>query len=79
MVYALCVSQKRRLAYHKCPKGYKKKDGKCVKMAEVGERGGIRRSKKAPKSDTPNPKPKGKGTAKGDASTTISIKDTKTN
>lgn len=46
------------MAYHKCPKGYKKKDGKCVKMAEVGERGGIRRSKKAPKSDTPNPNPK---------------------
>ena len=48
-------------------------------MAEVGERGGIRRSKKAPKSDTPNPKPKGKGTAKGDASTTrgakVSMKD----
>ena len=57
------------LGYHKCPKGYKKKDGKCVKMAEVGERGGIRKSPKAPKSDTPNPKPKGKGTAKGDAST----------
>ena len=57
------------LGYHKCPKGYKKKDGKCVKMAEVGERGGIRKSPKAPKSDTPNPKPKGKGTARGDAST----------
>ena len=57
------------LGYHKCPKGYKKKDGKCVKMAEVGERGGIRKSPKAPKSDTPNPNPKGKGTAKGDAST----------
>ena len=57
------------LGYHKCPKGYKKKDGKCVKMAEVGERGGIRKSPKAHKSSTPNPKPKGKGTAKGDAST----------
>ena len=57
------------LGYHKCPKGYKKKDGKCVKMAEVGPRGGIRKSPKAPKSDTPNRNPKGKGTAKGDAST----------
>ena len=65
------------MAYHKCPKGYKKKDGKCVKMAEVGERGGIRRSKKAPKSDTPNPSPKGKGTAKGDASTTRGAKVSK--
>tara|TARA_R100001082_G_scaffold10736_1_gene5884 strand:- start:411 stop:1997 length:1587 start_codon:yes stop_codon:yes gene_type:complete len=60
---------KEDLAYHKCPKGYKKKDGKCVKMAEVGPRGGIRKSPKAPKSDTPNRNPKGKGTAKGDAST----------
>ena len=39
-------------------------------MAEVGERGGIKESKKAPKSDTPNPDPKGEGTAKGDASST---------
>jgi hypothetical protein len=61
---------------YKCPKGYKKdyKKHKCVKMtekelAEVGERGGIRKSPKAPKSDTPNKNPKGKGTAKGDAST----------
>ena len=38
-------------------------------FAEIGERGGIRESKKAPKSDTPNPNPKGEGTAKGDAST----------
>lgn len=38
-------------------------------MAEVGPRGGIRESKKAPKSNTPNPEPKkGEGTAKGDAS-----------
>ena len=65
------------LGYHKCPKGYKKKDGKCVKMAEVGERGGIRKSPKAPKLDTPNPKPKGKGTAKGDASTTRGAKVSK--
>ena len=53
----------------KCPKGFKKVYGKCVKMAEVGPRGGIRKSPKAPKSGTPNPNPKGKGTAKGDAST----------
>lgn len=39
-----------------------------IEMAEVGERGGIRPSEKAPKSDTPNPSPKGEGTAKGDAS-----------
>lgn len=39
-------------------------------MAEVGERGGIKESDKAPKSDTPNPNPKGEGTAKGDASST---------
>lgn len=38
--------------------------------AEIGERGGIKESEKAPKSDTPNPNPKGEGTAKGDASTT---------
>ncbi len=38
-------------------------------FAEVGERGGIKESPKAPKSDTPNPDPKGEGTAKGDAST----------
>ena len=39
-------------------------------MAEVGERGGIKESPKAPKSDTPNKNPKGEGSAKGDASTT---------
>jgi hypothetical protein len=39
-------------------------------FAEIGERGGIKESKKAPKSDTPNPDPKGEGTAKGSASTT---------
>jgi hypothetical protein len=38
------------------------------KLAEVGEDGAIRKSPKAPKSDTPNPNPKGEGTAKGDAS-----------
>jgi len=37
-------------------------------LAEVGPEGGIKSSPKAPKSDTPNPNPKGKGTAKGDAS-----------
>lgn len=62
----------------KCPKGFKKnKEGRCVKMAEVGPRGGIRKSPKAPKSDTPNPNPKGKGTAKGDASTSRGAKVSK--
>ena len=42
----------------------------CGCFAEVGERGGIKESKKAPKSDTPNKNPKGEGTAKGDAKTT---------
>ena len=37
-------------------------------MADVGPRGGIRPSKKAPKSTTPNKDPKGEGSAKGDAS-----------
>ena len=37
-------------------------------LAEVGPRGGVRKSPKAPKSDTPNKNPKGKGSAKGDAS-----------
>lgn len=37
-------------------------------FAEIGKRGGISESKKAPKSDTPNKNPKGEGTAKGDAS-----------
>ena len=37
-------------------------------LAEVGTRGGVKKSPKAPKSDTPNTNPKGKGTAKGDAS-----------
>jgi archaellin len=76
--YMPCKFHKKEdMAYHKCPKGYEKKDGKCVKMAEVGKRGGIKRSKKAPKSDTPNPNPKGKGTAKGDASTTRGAKVSK--
>ena len=53
-----------------------------VKFAEVGERGGIKSSPKAPKSDTPNPNPKGEGTAKGDASgkrgAEVSAKDEET-
>jgi capsid protein len=39
-----------------------------IKFAAVGERGGIKASPKAPKSDTPNKDPQGKDTAKGDAS-----------
>jgi len=38
-----------------------------IEMAEVGKRGGIKPSKKAPASDTPNPSPKGKGSARGSA------------
>jgi hypothetical protein len=37
-------------------------------LAEVGPRGGIKESPKAPKSDTKNPNPTGEGTAGGDAS-----------
>jgi len=72
---------------YKCPKGYKKDyvKHKCVKMsdeelqelAKTGPRGGIRKSPKAPKSNTPNPNPKGKGTAKGDASTSRGAKVSK--
>ncbi len=47
------------------------------KLAEIGERGGVRKSPKAPKSKTPNPRPKGKGTAKGDASTSRGAKVSK--
>ena len=36
-------------------------------FAKIGPRGGIKASPKAPKSDTPNPNPKGEGTAKGSA------------
>jgi hypothetical protein len=39
-----------------------------LKFAEVGPRGGIKESDKAPKSDTPNKNPQGEGSAKGDAS-----------
>ena len=52
------------------------------KLAEVGPRGGIKESPKAPKSNTPNPTPKGEGTAKGDASgrrgAKVSVADEKT-
>ena len=68
------------LSKHKCPEGYEKKKGKCVKKssyAEIGPRGGIKKSPKAPKSGTPNPNPKGKGTAKGDASTSRGAKVSK--
>ena len=58
--------KKEELKYS-CPEGYKRKDGKCVKMAEVGPKGGIRKSPKAPSSKTPNKNPKGKGSAKGNA------------
>ena len=51
-------------------------------FAKVGPRGGITESPKAPKSDTPNPNPKGEGTAKGDASgkrgAEVSAKDEET-
>ena len=74
--------KEHKLYKHKCPEGYKKnKEGKCVKKkdsyAEIGPRGGIRKSPKAPKGDTPNPNPKGKGTAKGDASTSKGAKVSK--
>ena len=39
-----------------------------IDMAEVDDKGSVKSSPKAPKSDTPNPNPKGEGTAKGDAS-----------
>jgi len=52
---------------------------KGIEAAEVGPRGGIKSSPKAPKSGTKNPNPKGKGTAKGDASgktgAKVSVKD----
>jgi hypothetical protein len=46
-------------------------------LAEVGSRGGIKESKKAPKSDTPNKNPQGEGTAKGKATSTRGAKVTK--
>ena len=67
---------------YKCPEGYVKdyQKHKCVKKedyAKVGPRGGIRPSKKAPKSNTPNPNPKGKGTAKGNAKSSRGAKVSK--
>ena len=63
--------EKHKLYDRKCPEGFVKKDGKCVKKktkyAKVGPRGGIVKSPKAPKSDTPNRNPKGQGTARGSA------------
>lgn len=55
---------------------YTSPTGKTIsqEMAKVGPRGGIKDSKKAPKSDTPNKDPKGEGTAKGNASNTRSAK-----
>lgn len=47
---------------HNC--GYDNKSS----FATIGERGGIKKSDKAPKSDTPNKNPQGQGTAKGKAS-----------
>ena len=50
-----------------------------IDLAKVDDKGNIKSSPKAPKSDTPNPSPKGKGTAKGDASgkrgAKVSVKD----
>jgi hypothetical protein len=43
-------------------------------MATIDEKGNIKESKKAPKSDTPNKDPKGEGTAKGSAENTRSAK-----
>lgn len=43
-------------------------------FAERGPRGGIKPSKKAPKSKTKNPNPKGEGTAKGNAGTSRGAK-----
>jgi hypothetical protein len=38
-----------------------------IDLAESDGKGGVKSSPKAPKSDTPNPSPKGEGTAKGSA------------
>ena len=75
--YMPCEYHKKDNMNKDCPM----KDGKCVKKkdnyAEVGKRGGIKKSPKAPKSDSPNRNPKGKGTAKGDASTSRGAKVSK--
>lgn len=51
-------------------------------LAEIGERGGIKASPKAPKSGTKNPEPKGQGTAGGSAAgkrgAEVSAQDEKT-
>ena len=61
---------------------YNTKYGRMDLLAEVGPRGGIRESPKAPKSSTPNPNPEGEGTAKGKASgkrgAEVSAKDEET-
>ena len=61
---------------------YNTKYGRMDLFAEVGPRGGIRESPKAPKSSTPNPNPEGEGTAKGKASgkrgAEVSAKDEET-
>ncbi|QDP58174.1 MAG: putative peptidase [Prokaryotic dsDNA virus sp.] len=73
--------EKHIMQKYKCPEGFVKKKGKCVKKkssyAEIGPRGGIKKSPKAPASGTPNKNPKGKGTAKGDASTSRGAKVSK--
>ena len=61
--------EKHKLYDRKCPEGFVKKDGKCVrksKYAKVGPRGGIVSSPKAPGSRK-NKNPKGQGTARGSA------------
>ena len=45
-----------------------------IKAAEIDDKGRVSPSKKAPKSDTPNKSPKGKGTAKGNAKSTRGAK-----
>lgn len=49
-------------------------EGELTTFAKVGPKGGIKASPKAPKSDTKNPNPKGKGTAKGSAATSRGAK-----
>ena len=46
-------------------------------LAEVGPRGGIKESRKAPKSDTPNRNPEGEGSAKGTTKSTRGAEVTK--
>lgn len=45
-----------------------------IELAEIGPKGGVKKSPKAPASSTPNKNPKGEGTAKGDASTSRGAK-----